>query len=393
MKKQLKIKGCDYERLLLTIVFISIAFVNFAVAVETEVIATVNGKTITNIDVFKEFERISSNMDFYCPSRCMEGVLDDIVTPLVFEQYTKKHKFPVTDQQIMEEMDKSARKRGLASAEEDFQKNRGKYDKEIKDWQGYKVTKGSLLQLRSVHHFDPSVLNVTEEDIQKYVEHYKKRYSYPMGHREGVEFRSITVRTDIINKDKSLLKELKKIKQKINKNETFEDVVKEYRDRKEFSIEDIPFGSSTRNLEISKIKKQGWDALIPWSRLKGKAVMVSFADAARGVIIVDDYVPDTRMDIEDAVNDKEFRKKVIEGAKGLKYRNARRRFLKKQKAETVTFAGNEQEVYQKLADQYESWWIDTFKAAPDFQKRLGDLKSSKEKYIKRQIERARKQKK
>lgn len=380
------------KNLIRIIIIISFVFVNTAVAVETEVIASVNSNTITNIDVFKE--RSKSITGTYCGPGCMESVLSRIVTPLVFEQYTKKHKFPVTDQQIMEEMDESARKRGLASAEEDFQKNRGKYDKEIKDWQAYKVIKKNLLQIRSIHHFDPSVLNVTEEDIQKYVEHYKKRhFSSTLGHREGVKFRSITVRTDIINKDKSLLEELKEIRQRINKNETFEDVVEEYRDREEFAIEDIPFGSSTHGLEISKVKKQGWDALIPWSSLKGKAVMVSFADAARSVIIVDDYVPDTRMEIDDAVNDKEFRKEVIEGAEGLKYSNAKQRFLKKQKAETVTFAGNEQEVYQKLADQYESWWIDTFKAAPDFQKRLGDLKSSKEEYIKRQIERARKQKK
>ena len=376
------------KKLIQIVLFISIAFVSITVAVETETVATVDGRVITNIDVFKE--RSKSIVGTYCGTGCMASVLRRIIDPILFEQYAKRENRQVTEQEILEVIEQQGRKKGFVTAEEYFKENRGKGDKSIKDWQAYKAHQKGMLAIRLVKHFSPNVSDITEEDIQEYVEHYKETTFYPMGHREGVEFRSILVRTDIINKDKSLLKELEKIKQRINKNETFKGVVEEYRNREEFTIGDIPFGSSTRDLEISKIKKQGLDALIPWSSLKGKAVMVSFADSAQGVIIVDDYVPDTRMEIEDAVRDKELRKEVIAKAKGHKWGKEKRRLLKKLRTEDIKYADNPKKIYQKLAESYELWWIETFKDKPDFQQRLERLRDSKAKYLEREEKKRRK---
>lgn len=378
------------KNLLRTAPCLLLCLTSIAAAIETQVVCRVGNEVVTNVDVFKEQSMYSP--DTYFGIAAMKENVRRMIEPLLLEQYALKHHFPVTDRQVMDRLKQQALERGYATVEDYFKRNRGKHDEGIEDWQSFKMSRKSILVRRVIEHFDPHILIATEEDIHKYVQHYKKRYSFPMGIPESIQFRCISVLTDGNDDADILLPELEAIKQRINNNEKFEDVVHDYRGRGEFLIQDYSSSMRTHTLESAQIYKQGADALVSWKNLKDKAVIVSFRDAGYSVWFVEDHTSDTRMEIEDAVNDKELRKEVIKRAKGLKFSNARRRFLEKQKVETVTFADDENIIYQKLADQYESWWIVTFKDTPDFQRRLENLKYSKEKFIERQRKKAKRQK-
>ncbi len=190
---------------------------------------------------------------------------------------------------------------------------------------------------------------------------------------------------DEVDKDKSLLEELKKIRQRINNGEKFENVVKGYRDNEKFGIQDTPRKVSPRSWEAGGYKRQGTDALVPWENLDGKAVLLSFQDIAFFVWVIDDYTPSTRTTTAEALssNKNNLREEALERVRSYKKGKALKKLIKKIESEVVVYADDKEKLFQKLADDYESWFSETYKDAPDFQQRLKNLRQDKVKYFER----------
>jgi hypothetical protein len=336
-------KGITMKNLIKVVAFISIIFVDIAVAVETKVIATVDGREITNIDVFNELERTSLNMDFYYGPRSMKSVLERIIDPIIFEQYAKKNSIqPPRTQDI------------------------GKQQK--------------ILQRLVIEHFDPNFLVVTEQDIQEFLDYHKNRGTKPekVGTTEWVGYRPITFQRE----GKASLNELEIIKQRINNSERFEDIVRDYNNQDGFNVPNYPHGMTINDIKNENITKQGLDALTPWSKLKGKAVIVNWSRMNYyAVWVIDEYVPGTRTTFENALNSSELRQEALKQVISHKFHKAKWAFLAKQMAENVVTASYSP---QKLADEHEQWWAETHKNDPDFQERLKRLQDSKEKYLERE---------
>ena len=85
------------------------------------------------------------------------------------------------------------------------------------------------------------------------------------------------------------------------------------------------------------------------------------------------------MSVEDAIHDKNLRQEVINQAREYKYRMQKRDLINKLKAEIggVKYRGSRHEIFQRMADQYIVWWIETYKDAPDFQERYEALMADK----------------
>lgn len=345
-------------------------------AVDTEVVATVGSKTVTNIDVFKE---ATANRVKYLSPNAMKGVLERILDPILFEEYAERKGLKVTDQEVMADLEQDAHQNGLTT-EQYFKKKWGKNDKNVKDWQVYKAFKKAKQVRKLVEHFSPDYANVTEGDIQSFVGYYKSRFFFPLGDPEGIRCKSISCLVDPNNRDERL-KELENIRERLNKGENFEKIADEYADKE-------GFGASKELSPLwrtSEFRKKGLDALVPWKSLNGKAVIVTWGDNDSAAILlkIEDYTPDTRMNIEDAAKDKEMRKVVIERTKGYKFMNARGRLLATLRAEDVNYAGSKEGVYRKLAEDYETWWVENYQDTPDFQQNFERLQQSKLKYQKR----------
>ncbi|MEJ5260996.1 MAG: hypothetical protein WHS88_12485 [Anaerohalosphaeraceae bacterium] len=167
---------------------------------------------------------------------------------------------------------------------------------------------------------------------------------------------------------------LAEIQKQISSGQSFESAVKEYAGLK-FDSSLSPELLDTLNLE-----KKGPEKTIPWSQLKGKIVLVSYrgADELFGVW-VQDYKPKESVPFEEAVrsNREEIRERVYEHMKQEKYNSAKRRFLQEQWKEKVQLAVPEEKLYGRLAEQYLDWWKDTFRNAPDFEKRYKALLADK----------------
>lgn len=355
--------------------------INNTDAVETEIIATVDDKAVTNIDVLESMRRHIDENAYWSPS-VFKGNFTELVNRLLFEQYADKHHFTVTHEQVVEHLTQEAQRNGY-TVEVFFRKIGGETD--IRESQTYKSTYRNMLEWRCVEHFDPNILVVTEEDIQNYIADSKKRGGEPVppiGEPERVHVRAISVGPEQSDDPKAMLAELEAIKKRINQGEKYDDIKREYQGRKGFFVEDYVIPYRTDYLEKFPIRRQGLDALVPWKDLKGKAVIVSSVEGkAYSVWVIEDYTPDTRMSLEKAVDNPVGRQEVIRRIQAAKFISAKKRFIEKQKSVMLFYAYPEQELYQRLADQYETWWIEKNRSDPDFPSRLEAFQKDKERIM------------
>jgi len=178
---------------------------------------------------------------------------------------------------------------------------------------------------------------------------------------------------------RAMLPELEAIRKRINQGQKYDDIKQEYLGRKEFFVADYVMPYLTDYLEKFPIRRQGLDALVPWKNLKGKAVIVSDSEGkAYSVWVVEDYTPDTRMSLEKAAVDPVRRQEVIRRVQGWKFTSSKKRFIETQTREMLVYAYPEQELYQRLADQYETWWIEKNRSDPNFPLRLEAFQKNKE---------------
>lgn len=340
-----------------------------AAAIESENVVRVGDQIITSMDIFKEQDQ--SAPDRYPRPGGMQGSIQKIIDLRLFEQYAAKNNVAVTHQQVMDRLDQHARSRGFISAQEDFEKNKTRQVQEIKDWQNYQVTYQAMLSRSVVEDFDPAILQASEADIQEYVQFYKKRYFYPMGTPEGIQYKSIGVKTDRFSRASSLRGEVENIKKRLNAGEDFDQVARDYQGRKGFYIQDTPVW-----MAVKSFRNEKRDPSSPWKELKGRAVVISLSQGGQMILKIDGYTPEKRMDIEDAVHDTDLRKEVIERAKGLKYQTAKRKLIEKLNTEHVTYLQAEKDLlYERLTDQYLTWWVQENQGASDFRKRYDVLKA------------------
>jgi hypothetical protein len=352
--------------------------INNTDAIETEIIATVGDKTVTNIDVLESMRRHLDENVYWSPNVHKSNFIE-LVNRLLFEQYAEKHRFPVTHEQVVEKLTQETQREGY-NVEVFFRKFGGETG--IRDSQIYKLTYRNMLEWRCVEHFDPNILVVTEEDIQNYIADSKKRGGEPdpIGEPERVHVRAISVgppeQSDNL---RAMLPELEAIRKRINQGQKYDDIKQEYLGRKEFFVADYVMPYLTDYLEKFPIRRQGLDALVPWKNLKGKAVIVSDSEGkAYSVWVVEDYTPDTRMSLEKAAVDPVRRQEVIRRVQGWKFTSSKKRFIETQTREMLVYAYPEQELYQRLADQYETWWIEKNRSDPNFPLRLEAFQKNKE---------------
>ena len=364
------------------LISILILLVNLGFAIENKTIAIVGGKEVTNVDIYNTLSEVA---DEYYGAKVMESYFYKIVDPLLFEDYARDENIVVTDNEVLEDMDNNARESGGANTKEDFLKNKGMYGKSTEDWRRHKVNRKSMLERKIIEHFSPDYSSVTEDDIREYIEFYIKRHFPPvLGTPEAIRYRySIGTIAEKDADNSNLFLELQTIKKRLNSGECFNDIASEYANSDVFQVS----GDYSQYWRTSELSRLGKDSLMSWQSLKGKAVLVRLDEEIVMVLVVDDYMPEKRMNIEDAVNDKDLRNEVITGARGYKFGKAKRRLLDKLRRENVHYVDSQKKVFQELANGYEQWWADTFRNEPDFQKRLSVFMESKKKYLERIAER------
>ena len=336
---------------------ISCLFLQSGYAVEEEVILFVGNRPVTNLEVLEEAVRHREIIEDDSRLKIFESTTDDMLTPIIFEQYAAQNGIKVTEQEVMDSLTASANSFGC-TLEEFFQKSKTS-DENIEDTKKrfYKLHYEDLLEHKVIEHFNPAVSTVTEEDLQKWIE-FRKTVSAPMGVPEKIRFQGIVLLASDYAKE-SVRKELDRIRERLNAGESFETVAGDYAGRNEYRTEVIRT-LKTDWVMTSAFEKQGLDALIPWSMLKGKAVVVKGKELPFVMVIeVIDYLPDTQMSVEAALNDKNMRQVCIDEARGYKYLNQRYDFIEKGKREMVAYKGNKQEICRKLVSQYKMFLAET----------------------------------
>ena len=193
----------------------------------------------------------------------------------------------------------------------------------------------------------------------------------PFADCQKVHIRSLSAESEVLDE----------VKKRTNGGEKFKDVIGEYVDRDELDCSPQAHWFNTSDFE-----KKGLDALVPWSKLKGKIVSTTPRGTSHvWVMMIDDYTPNTRITFEDALKSgkEQHLKLVIEKVRGGKYINTKARLLKEQKAKMLVFMDSEKKIYQKLADGYENWWKEIFKDTPNFEGRLKNYQDSKARWLQR----------
>lgn len=319
-------------------------------AVEREVFLYINEKPVTNLDIvehistkyYSEAIRDASSIAYY---------LERELPFILFDYYAEKKGITITEQEVTDAVKKIAAKSNK-SIDEFLQGNKPLADKTIEKSQKrlFKSTRDYELSKKVIRYYDPNVDTLTEADIQAYIDDYRKFCSPPtIGHREAIQVRSILIRPESLAKDDSLRNELDKIKGRLNKGEKFEDVAKGYSDKTEFVVGEDPQWQQTKEFE-----KTGIDALVPWVALKGKAVIVQFKTAVGSPSIlmqVTDYMPNTRKEVGDALNDKYLRQEVLEQAKGFKFGKTRKKLIDELKNK-IKYVYDEETTLKKISDTY-----------------------------------------
>lgn len=354
-------------------------FIGVSYAVEEEVVLNINGYSVTNIDILK---RISTNypLDVIGDASSISYFMKKELPYILSEYYAVQNEIKVTEQEVTDGLNKVAGK-SRKSIDEFLESVKRKTDLTIekteKRWR--QSTRDSELAQKVVRHYTPNIVTLTEADIQGFVDYYRKSYSpSTFGHREAVQFRSILILPEALATDESLHEELEDIKHRLNKGVKFEDIAGEFSDRKEFLIGTEPGWQLT-----NEFNREGLSSLVPWVTLKNKVVIVSLKAAVGSppmLIQITDYRPNTRKEVGDALKNKYLRNEVLESARSHKFGKARREMIKDLKAK-IKYIDGEEKAYQKLANEYESWWIETYKDLPDFQQHLKDLRARKVKYF------------
>lgn len=339
-------------------------------AIEKEIIADIGGRPVTNIEVLEsaslELERGNPLNDSASKRYMYAGAIEDMLPIILFEQYAVKNGINVTEQEVVDSLTKMANQRGRTLAE-DIQKSKtGFEDVENARKRLYKQTYDSFLERRVIEHYNPDVNNVTEEDIRKWIP-YRKTFHAPMGAPERVRYQCIAVTAEDFAKNSSVREGLDKIKKRLNKGESFDAVAKDYSDSKEYHM---GIGHQPTDWVMTNIfEKQGFDVLSPWSSLKGKAALIKVKELHVVLVMkVEDYLPDTQMSIENAVNDKNLRQVCIDEARGYKFRIQKRDLIEKLEREAggIKYRGNKEKIFQKMANQYKKFRDETHKNDPNY---------------------------
>ncbi len=359
---------------------ITFLFLQSSYAVEKEVIAYIGCRPITNIEVFKSLA-ITFSPNYECKPSHIKFEIEDMVPIILFKQYAAKNGIKITRQEVEDAIAKEANSRGIIFDQSIQQKGVWKAHEDLAN---AKKEYQNILNNKVVEHFNPDVRDVNEGDIQKYVENYKRQYSYSgwRGSSEAIRYKYIGVRAETLAKNNSLRKELDKIKKRINDGESFATVTKDYSDKQDYVIGTelsgwMGVGKHKRGdwgdcltpkywISVSDYKKEGWDALTPWSALKGKAVLANVRESGEAVLLIEDYQPDrhnTHMKIEDALNDKDFRNVIIEEARKYKFNNECSYLTEKLKmnAGGIRYRGDKKEIFQRMANQYKQYRLEIHK--------------------------------
>jgi hypothetical protein len=331
--------------------------------VEEEVIADIGGQPITNIEVFEsaalELERGNPLNNFASGPFVYQGRIEDMLPVILFEQYAAQNGIKITEQEVTDLLTEEANKHGRTLTE-DIQHSKTEFeDFDNARKRAYKQQYGNLLTRTVIEHYNPDVNTVTEEDIQKWIK-YRKTFHAPMGEPERIQYRGISVfASDYENN--SVQDELGKIRKRINEGESFEVVSSDYSGRDEYHARGIGH-QPTDWVMTSIFEKQGFDALAPWSLLKGKVVLVKVKELPYVMVVkVVDHQPDTQMSIEDAINDKNLRQVCINQAREYKFRIQKRDLVEKLKTKMggIRYRGEREEIFQRMADQYKVFQAET----------------------------------
>jgi len=348
---------------------VSCLFLQHGYAVEEEIIADIGGRPVTNIEVLEnvaiEYEQDNPRNESTSKLHVYQGTIKKMLPIILFEQYAAKNNIKITEQEVMGLLTEAANKRGRTLTEDIQDRKTVFEDFENARKRSYKVWYDYLLARKVVEHFNPDVNTVTEEDIQKWIK-YRKTFHAPMGEPERIQYQGIAVLASDYADNSSIREELGKIKKGINEGESFETIANDYSGRKGYhaGIGHQP----TDRVMTSMFKKQGLDALTPWSLLKGKAVVVEVKDLHIVMVMkVEDYLPDTQMSIEAAVNDKNMRQECIDKARGYKFHIQKRDLVEilRRGMGGIEYRGNEEEICKKLVDQYKIFRAETRENDPN----------------------------
>ena len=374
---------------------------------EAEVIAKVGRVSFTNVDIYEQTTRSPIVPAKYLGPEAMKGLVDRMIDPYMYEQYLLKNDISVSDDEIIEDYKRMAADNGKSFEEyiEEIKTINDEGCEDFRTWQRFEEHRQRLKPRKAILHFDPSVLNVTDEDIQEFLKSNSGDYMTPkLGEKGSVTARSISdgrklqifdrvkkgekyedVIKDYNLKDEATLKEFEKIRDRINNGENFEEVANDYKENNNFRIQSKPEKIALTTLSGYIVNVLGVETPVYWGAFKGKAVLVDMGDFGYSLMIIDEFTPTTRVSVEEALADKDcrFRKEALQKVESWKFFNARRNFCQMADDEFVVYSQDKEKVYQKLADEYELWYAEAFKDSPNIERQLDKIRFSKIEYLER----------